>query len=387
MRLKVFPQAVVLFLLLVITVALIWSRPEHQAELQALAATPVVIAAVQQTQLAPVEQVSGYLQPVRKVAVQFQVAGRVAARHIEAGMRVEAGDKLLELEAGDYEDTVIQARADWQQQQGNLQRDRRLLKLAQQSRALQQAEVDRLHSLIARSLASKSRIGEAESLLAARYSEQARLRSSVDTGPQRIAARKAKLDSAERNSQRTQLVAPFSGRVNAVFLNVGDFATQHQKAVELIDERLDFYALVRGEVARALNLDDDVIVQVAGGKITARVVAVQPDPDPQTFTHEIRLRMPVEETRSGISARAILPLEKLENVLVVPLTALVQEEGAVYVYGVKDDRLQRKPVTLGVRFEQQQVITEGLVAGEKIVVRDVAALSDGQAVVIGQDPS
>ncbi|MEE9422391.1 MAG: biotin/lipoyl-binding protein, partial [Gammaproteobacteria bacterium] len=164
MRLKVFPQAFVLFLLLAITLALIWSRPEHQPELQDLAPTPVVVGSVQQTQLEPVEQVSGHLQPVRKVALQFQVAGRVAARHAEPGLRVATGQLLLELEAGDYQDAVIQARADWEQVQDNLKRDQRLLELAQKSRKLQEAEVARLNSLIERSLASKSRIGEAEAL-------------------------------------------------------------------------------------------------------------------------------------------------------------------------------------------------------------------------------
>lgn len=387
MPLKVFPQAVILFLLLAITLALIWSRPEQQPELQERAATPVVVGSVQQTRLEPVEQVSGYLQPARRVALPFQVAGRVAARHVEAGTRVEAGDVLLELEDGDYQDAVIQARADWTLAQDNLARDRRLLKLTQQSRKLQQDEVERLRSLIARSLASRSKIGEAEALLATRAAEVARLRSSVDTGPQRIAARKAKLDSAERNLERTHLKAPFSGQLNAVYLHAGDYATQNQKAVELIDERLEFYAQVRGEVARALKIDDAVVVQVATEKITARVIAVQPAPDPQTFTHAIRLRMPPEETRSGLAARAMLPLEVLENVLVVPVTALIQEEGAAYVYKINADSLQRVPVTPGMRFNQQQVITDGLVAGDRIVVRDVAALSDGQQVVTGQDPS
>ena len=98
-------------------------------------------------------------------------------------------------------------------------------------------------------------------------------------------------------------------------------------------------------------------------------------------------RMPPEEVRSGISARAILPLEKLEDVLVIPVTALLQEEGAAFVFRVIDDKLQRVPVILGARIDQQQVINEGLAAGEQIVVRDVAALSDGQPVVIELDQS
>lgn len=387
MRLKVFHQAIILFLLLAATVALLWSRPEQQPDLQDLLATPVEVGAVRQTNIDPVEQVSGYLQPARKAALKYQVTGRVAARHVEPGMLVESGQLLLELEDGDYQDAVIQARADWEQEQENLARDKRLLELARKSRLLQAAEVERLHSLIERSLASKTRIGEAEVLLATRTADEARLRSSVDTGPQRIAARKAVLDSAERNLQRARLTAPYVGRVNAVYLNTGDFAALNQQAVEIVDKQLDFYAHVRGEVARALRIDNEVMVRIGNKQQMAQVIAVQPDPDPKTFTHEIRLRMPAEETRSGIAARAVLPLERLESVLVVPVTALLQEEGAAYVFSVVDDKLQRNPVQLGARIDQLQVITEGVVAGDQIVVRDVAALSDGQPVMIEQEPS
>lgn len=347
-----------------------------------LTATPVVVGEVARRRLEPVEAVSGYLQPVRKVALQFQVPGRVETRLVEPGVQVEKDQLLLELEAGDYRDAVTQARAEWQQEKENLARDRRLLELAIRSRKLQEKEVERLNSLSARSLASKTLIGEAEALLASRRAEEARLRASVDTAPQRIAVRRAARDRAERNLARTRLRAPFAGVVNEVMFNRGDYASQTGTAVELVDQRLDFYAQVRGDVARSLRLQDEVPVQVGNDERLARVVAVQPDPDPRTFTHAVRLRMPVEETRSGMAARAVLPLRPLDDVLVVPVTAILQEDGAAFVFTVVDKHLRRVPVSLGARVASLRVVARGLTAGEQIVIRDVAALADGQPVVI-----
>ncbi|NIA01429.1 MAG: hypothetical protein GWP13_01470 [Planctomycetia bacterium] len=108
---------------------------------------------------------------------------------------------------------------------------------------------------------------------------------------------------------------------------------------------------------------------------------MQPDPDPATFTHAIRLRMPEAETRSGAAAVARLPLQALNNALVVPATAVLLEEGSAFVFRVQAEHLQRVQVQLGERVEQQQVISAGIDAGERVVVRDVAALADGQAVI------
>jgi HlyD family secretion protein len=328
-----------------------------------------------------VELVSGHLQPVRRAWLRFEVEGRVAERRAEAGQSVTVGDVLLALDDQDYQDALIQAQAEWQQAKEDLQRDGSLLKLAERSRKLQEEEVSRLNSLGERSLASKTRLGDAQALLAQRLSEEARLRASVNTGPQRVAARNAAMDRAQRSLDRTTLKAPFAGRVNQVQLQVGDYANRNQQALELISDQLDFYAQVRGPVARALTLGQQVTVRVGDRSYTASVAAVQPDPDPSTFTHAIRLRMPESETRSGVLAVVQLPLQPVREALVVPTTAILLEEGSAYVFTVEGEHLQRVAVQLGPRVVQQQVIVSGIDAGEQVVVRDVAALADGQVVV------
>jgi len=374
-------QVLILSLLTAATLLLLTIRPEKEPVLRSLAPSPVMVSSTVRVNLFPEARVSGHLQTARRAWLRFEVDGAVAGRLVEPGQSLAVGDVLLVLEDQDYRDALIQAQAEWQQAQENLLRDRELLKLAERSRKLQEEEVARLNRLGERSLASKTRLGDSAALLAQRLSDEARLRSSVTTGPQRVASRKSALDRAQRNLDRTVLKAPFAGRVNQVLLEVGDYASRNEKVLELVSTRLDFVAQVRGPVARALVLGQPVAVTVEGRTWQATVTAVQPDPDPATFTHAVRLRMPEAETRSGAVALARLPLQPLNNALVVPATAVLLEEGSAFVYRIQDERLQRLEVQLGARVEQQQIITAGIEVGEQVVVRDVAALSDGQAVI------
>jgi HlyD family secretion protein len=371
----------ILLFLTAITLLLLIIQPTEEPALRSLAPSPVLVNPASRTDLYPQELVSGHLQPVQRAWLRFEVDGRVAERKAEAGQSVTVEDVLLALDDQDYRDVLIQAQAEWQQAEQEMQRDRNILQLAERSRKLQEEEVSRLNSLGERSLASKTRLGDAQALLAQRLSEEARLRASVNTGPQRVAASRAAMDRAQRNLDRTILKAPFAGRVNQVQLQVGDYAGRNQQALELISDRLDFYAQVRGPVARALTLGQQVTVRVGDRPFTATVAAVQPDPDPSTFTHAIRLRMPESETRSGALAVVQLPLQPLRNALVVPSTAILLEEGSAFVFRLAGEHLQRVAVQLGRRVDQQQVIVSGIDAGEQVVVRDVAALADGQVVV------
>ena len=381
MRIRRTRQALTLLALAVATALLLVIQPDEEPALRVLAPSPVPVSRAMQVDLQPTKTVSGHLQPVRRAWLRYEVDGRVAARAAEPGQRVEQGQVLLTLEDEDYRDALIQAQSEVSQAEESLARDRRLLKHAERSRKLQEEEVTRLNSLGERSLASKTRLGDGAALLAQRQSEEARLKSSVAIGPQQLAARQAGLSRAERNLDRTRLRAPFAGRVNQVELEVGDYTVRNQRALEMISDQLDFYAQIRGNLARALSIGQTVRVDVQGVIYEATVASIQPDPDPETFTHAIRLRIPEGETRSGSVAVAQLPQQALNDALVVPVTAVLKDDGQAYVFQVSNELLQRLPVELGQRVGQQQVIVAGLSAGDAVVVRDVAALSDGQAVV------
>lgn len=379
-------KSLVLIGLVVIAVLVFITRPDKRPPLEAPVPPQVRVATVELRDLAPTETLTGRLQPARRAELRFEVPGQVQTRHVEPGQSVEAGAVLLSLDPADYQDALREATAQLELERASVARDKRLLALAEQNRQTQAREVERQVKLGERSLVSASRLDESRQRLVQLQAEEAQLRHSVATAESRVALREAARDKAQRNLDRSQLVAPFAGTVNRVEVNVGDFMSVGGMAVELVDTReLDLYAQVRGEVAAALQLQQTVEVTINGRRSTGWLIALQTDPDSTTFTHALRIRIPGDSARAGELARVELPLRALDATLTVPSTALLRQDGRSYVFLVENEQLRRVEVVAGARVESLQVIREGLEAGQLVVARDVAALSDGQTVSLSRE--
>lgn len=372
-----------LLALVAVAAALVLTRPEPPPAAGEPPPLRVQVVRVDQADVAPVETVTGRLQAARRSQLRFEVGGRVVAREVEPGMQVDAGQVLLRLDDGDFRTAVVEAEAQLSQEQTQLTRDRRLLALARDNAALQRAEVQRLESLSSRSLGSASQLDAARGRLLQLESELAQLQAGVDSAEARLALRRAALERAERDLARSVLQAPFSGMVNAVMLEPGDYVAPGGEAAVLIDPaQLDFYVELRGEVARALERGQTVVVSVDGRPLEGRILALQEQPDETTFTHAVRVRLDGGQAAPGQVATAAFPLRRREAALLIPVTAVLRDEGRSYVFRVRDGRLERIRVELGLRLEARYIVTAGLAAGQLIVARDVAALSDGQSVEI-----
>ena len=370
---------VVIALVTLSVLLLILTRPDRTPELVEAAVSNVLVTRVATHDLLPQETVSGRLEPQRKTALHFELSGQLSERQVEPGQRVEAGAVLLVMEADDFRDALASAAAQLELEAGNIRRDRELLALARRNHALQKAEVARLEQLGKDSLISQSRLDEARIKQLQLESEVAQLRASTATAESRLGMLEAARNRAERDLARTRLQAPFSGAVNAVQVQVGDYVTPSQPVVELIDTtELDLYVEVRGELAQALVQGQQLSVSVGDLQFEGRIIGLQLDPDPETFTHALRVRVPGDSVRPGMLARVQLPLHPLEDVIAVPLTALLRDEGRAYVFRLVDGVLSRIEVKAGPRVGDLQVIRSGLAVGDQVVVSGVAAYTHGQ---------
>jgi RND family efflux transporter MFP subunit len=381
LSLKSSRQLYILLALVAIPVLLVVTRPEQNPELREAVSPRVQVDVVALHDLQPLATVSGRLDPARKAALHFELSGQVDARPVEPGQTVQQGELLLALASGDFVDALAEAEAQLAQETRNIERDRDLLKLSQRNYTLQQSELARLQKLGADSLVSESRLDESRIRLIQLEAETAQLKASVASADSRLALREAARNRAARNLERTRLQAPFAGTVNAVAVQRGDYVTPSQTVVDLIDSSmLDLYLEVRGDVAHALQPGQAVEVSVNGSSLQGEVLALQVDPDPVTFTHAVRVRLPGDRARPGQVAEASLPLQPLRQVAAVPSTAVLYDEGRAYVFRVNADTLELVEVRLGPRVGELQVVGQGINASDQIVTRDVAALSHGQKV-------
>ena len=376
-------QIAILAALFGLAILLLLTAPDKNPELQQAVVPVVQVSTVGLHDLVPTEAVSGRLQPARKAALHFELPGQIHARPVEPGQVVVQGESLLLLSSGDYEDALAEAEAQLAQETRNIQRDRELFKLATRNYALQKNDLERLAKLGEDSLVSKSRLDETRIKLIQLESEVAQLKSSVASAESRLALKEAARNRAVRNLARTQLPAPFAGTVNAVNVQIGDYVTPARVVVDLVDvASLDLYAEIRGSVAQSLAPGQVVAVNVSGLQLPGEIIALQIDPNPETFTHALRVRIAGDQARPGQIARVQLPLHVMQRVTAVPSTALLFDEGRAYIFRLDGDTLEQVEVTPGERVDGLQIVLQGLAASDRVVTRDVSALSHGQQVQV-----
>lgn len=368
---------------IILVAALFWTQKGPEAKLEALPPLKVVLFEVQRQDLLPKESLTGRLQPVRTAQLKFEVQGQVTKRLVEPGTSVTEGQALLMLDDLDLNDQFTQADSQYQIEQAGIKRDQKMLKLAKQNLALQRSEVRRYEKLKSDSLVSASQLDTARQELITLDSQVSELQYAVSTAKARLSLKKSDRDVAKRNLQRATLRAPFNGHINSVNAQVGDFVSATEIIATIVDtSHLDLKLDVRGEVAAALTLGQDVNVHVESHSIIGRLIALQPDPDPSTNTHALRIQLSGEDIQSGMLASADLPLAKQVNVITVPVSSIETNAGENFVYVYQEGRIRRQLVSISQRVGSEYIISSGLETEEKIVSRDVSGLKDGQQVAV-----
>ncbi len=359
---------------------LIAFKPPPKNETREAQVTRVQTVIVSAKTLKPTLQVTGRLLPARRANLYFQIPGVISSVQIEPGQRVEKGEALLSIDAADYRDRLRETQAMLQQETAGIERDRELLALALHNKQLSQAEVDRLGKLGSK-LSSQSSLDAAQQKLTQLRGEYLRLKFALDTAQQRLTLKKTARDKAQRNVERTTLRAPFDGLVNRVNVDPGDYATTLSgMAVEIIDAQLEARFNLPASVVKGLQPGSQLMVSIDNKAYDGTLVSIQPDPDATTATHPAHIAVSGEQLIPGQIALVELPTAAASDATVAPVSALLNDDGQLSLFVVAQNRLQRRNIVTGIRHNSWQQIKEGVEAGEIIVARDVAALTDGQLV-------
>ncbi len=213
-----------------------------------------------------------------------------------------------------------------------------------------------------------------------------------------LVAAKAKQRVAEADLAKTktmlgyaELRAPFAGVITQRTADVGQFVTGGTEKPLVVVERtdkvrvvvyvpeLDAAMVTPGENGDAVTLK----VQSLGGReFTARVsrTAWALDESNHSLRTEIDIVNSDAALRSGMFASASILLDKRDEVLTLPLAAIVRDGSGVYCCVVVGGKIERKPLELGLRSGDDLEIVSGLNATDKVVLARTAGLQVGQEV-------
>jgi RND family efflux transporter MFP subunit len=128
--------------------------------------------------------------------------------------------------------------------------------------------------------------------------------------------------------------------------------------------------------------DERPVRRGEGGRGKVSRISWAIDPKTRTIRVEIDIPNPEGRLRPGLYAYATIVAEEHADVLTVPATAIVEENGKARCVVVADGKAARRPVVLGLNDGTRAEVVSGLSAGDSVVKANAASLADGQPVQI-----
>ena len=191
------------------------------------------------------------------------------------------------------------------------------------------------------------------------------------------------LEESKYNLSQTRITAPFSGRVTARTINLGETVTPGRECFRLEDfdpllARIYFpeRELSRVQVGQPAQLTLDAM---PGREFQARVSLVNPVVDRANGTVKVTLevRDPGRVLRPGNFVKVKLRTGSFENAIVLPRRAMLSEDGETYVFVAHGDSVVKQAVTLGAVSGDTAQILAGIVAGDSVVTVGQGGLKHG----------
>ncbi len=258
--------------------------------------------------------------PARVTATVEAIPGRVLP-----GNAVAKGDLLVQLDPTDFErraDAAQQTLADLQAQQALLavekqSLDQRLELDADDVRLLSD-EVGRIEKLYQRGAANQQDVDRTRRELIAARSRQVSTKEALDRIEPRqaqleaqIASQKSTLRLAQLELERTRIVSPIDGVIQAVDVEVGENLTPGQRVARVVNlQRLEVPLRLPASARRDVTIGDQVTLTANRTKRQwpATVSRIAPEDDPQTRTVAVYvdIEQPDALTAYGTSRQAEL---------------------------------------------------------------------------------
>jgi RND family efflux transporter MFP subunit len=196
---------------------------------------------------------------------------------------------------------------------------------------------------------------------------------------------KAGVDVAKLQVADATVTSPVDGVIAQKFLDQGAMASPSAPIVSIVSRNVEVTINVEESKLGLLAAGQMATVLVPaypGVPFSAKVVADPPTVDPKSRTAVVRLAVvdPKAQLKPGMYAQVSVAVQKQQNVLLVPVSALIDDNGKLQVYLVENGRIKVQTVSVGVQDQNDAEISNGLNVGQMVVVGNKPTLRDGDPV-------
>jgi len=273
------------------------------------------------------------VEPNRIVTVAAEVAGGVERIPPKEGSTVQAGDLLVQLNTDLIGPQVEIARAQFD-------RDK--------------IQYERMSALVKTDATS---------------------RSDLDDATTKLATSKAQLKEVQARLERTRIIAPIAGILNDLPAEEGEYVQEGTAVAEIVETdpvKVVVQAPERDVPFFSVGQKAAVLADIKGREQSAAgtITFISELADPQTRSTRMEITVANKDglLRSGQIVRARLTRRILENVIMIPLLAVIPMEDGKAVYVVESGLAQRRDVKLGIIKGDRIQVTEGLQPGDQLII-------------------
>jgi len=192
----------------------------------------------------------------------------------------------------------------------------------------------------------------------------------------------------EQEIKSIPLISPIDGMVLEVYRHSGDVLQKGETIVHIGDlNLLDVYGdlpLHYLPLMHKLKQIDVSFVDYPHDILSLPIVAIGGKVDQSKQTVSIRLKLDnvSSEFRPGMQVRLTFPGHMKKDALVIPRSALLEEEGIYSAFVVQDKKVEKRHLELGILDNERVEVLSGLNEGELVATQKAYSLTDGTEVTI-----
>jgi RND family efflux transporter MFP subunit len=305
----------------------------------------------------------GTVTPISSVALKSRVETTILAVHFEDGAKVNQGDLLFTLDARQIDAQIEQA-------EGMLAKDQAQLEGAQR-------DLRRYSDLIGKGATTQVNV------------DNAKTQADILIGT--IKADKSALDNLKVQKSYTTLRAPFSGRISAANVKIGNFVRPADTApLAVVNQMAPVY--VTFAIPQRVLVDLREAMASGGSRVIATIPGHQRSEDGKVAMVENS----VDSTTGMVTVRGIMNNDhetlwpgilvntklviRTEEAITVPTAAVQRSQNGNYVFVMRDGKAHVQPVDVSRTFQGNSVVATGLSGGEDVIVDGQLLLSEGTPV-------